>query len=507
MTDRSKLKTKLKKIFIFIVSFLLLISILILVLISCGNKSDDAEESLVGTSGNTEDDISDDTVIPEDMPRFDNEDYNGRTFMIYYINWSLYKDYYFADSINGDYINDAAFNRMQKTNEELNINIQTVTTTSSNDSAEQLANIRKVVMAGDTTYDLLLIHNSSDLATYVKDRLILNWNDVPNIDMKKSYWNQSVTDNMTFAGMTPFASNDFVLPDVNSIFFNTSMLNNLKLEEPYTLVENKLWTWDKITEMASKGSADTNGDGVYNEEDQYGFVGEMGWQFGSIPTSCNQYTVVTGNDGVPVLNINTPKMSAIIEKINTLINSGNNAFVWGYSHATDPNVGGILPISFDNGKALFFLVPLSLAKTFRKTEVDFGILPFPKYDEAQDNYISLNWAGFLCIPASVSDTGLSGKVTELLAYYSKSTVIPAFYDVVLGQKISRSIESTKMLDIIFNNTVYDLGIYIGGGIYSITSDMVKSKSNDFASFYAKNENSWLKTLNDYYIANIEYMAD
>ena len=483
--------------------FILLSFVLLLFLTACGNNSDTPSDTTTMTQ--VEEEIVSETTESGDVPDIGDEDYGGRVFNLFYLNWSLYRDYYFSDGLNGDIINDAAYERLQKVEEQLKIDIQTSITAPTNGGTEQLGKLRETVMAGDDTYDLLLIHNSTQLVNYVSDRLVLNWQDIPTANMEKSYWNQSVLDNMTLAGMTPFASNDFVLPDVNTIFFNTQMSADLNHEDPYSLVLNNKWTWDKLTEMASTASADLNGDGVYDDQDQYGFVGEAGWQFGSIPTGCDQYIVATDNNGAPQMNMNTSKMVNIIEKINFLINSGNNSFIWSYSTATDPNSGGTPPVSFDSGRALFYLVPMSLAKVFRETDVDFGILPLPKYDEAQKEYITLNWAGFLCVPMTVSDPELVGKVSELLAYYSKSTVIPAFYDVVLGQKISRNQESIQMLDIIFENTVYDLGIYLG--FYGVTSDMAKANNNDFASYYAKNENNYIKTLNDYYKAHEDYMNE
>ena len=482
---------------------ILLSLVLLLVLLSCNDTSDISSETT--TVSQVEESITAETTESGDVPDIGDEDYGGRVFNLYYLDWSLYRDYYFADSLNGDFINDAAYERLQKVEEQLKIDIQTSNTQPTNGGVEQLTKLRQVVMAGDDTYDLLLIHNSTELAAYVNDRLVFNWQDIESVDMEKSYWNQTVVSNMTLSGVTPFASNDFVLSDVNSIFFNTQISADLGHESPYELVLNHKWTWDKLTEMASTASVDLNGDGEFTDADQYGFVGEIGWQFGSIPTGCDQYTIVIDDDGLPQLNVNTAKMVTIVEKINNLVNSGNNAFVWPYSSATDPNAGGTPPVSFDSGRALFYLVPMSLAKVFRETDVDFGILPLPKFDEQQKDYITLNWAGFLCVPMTANDPELTGKVAELLAYYSKSTVIPAFYNVVLGQKISRSDESAQMLDIIFENTVYDLGIYLGGLFYNITTDLVKANNTDFASFYAKNENNFLKTINDYAKAHEEYI--
>ncbi|MCL2517753.1 MAG: ABC transporter substrate-binding protein [Oscillospiraceae bacterium] len=484
-----------------ILALFLLSALILITIISCGNSSKNETnnpEAIVADPQNTE------TTRDPELPNIADADYNNRDFLIYYINWSLYKDYYFADSQNGEIINDACYDRTALIEEKLNINITTVPTTEANGGLEQINKMRACVMANDDIYDLLLLHNSTMMATFIADRLVLNWNDIPVIDRSKSYWNQSVSKNLNINGMLPFASNDFILPDVNSIFFHTQLLDDLNLENPYEIVNDGRWTWDKLIQMASVASADIDGDGVFTAEDRYGFVGEFGWQFGSVPTSCNQYTIKIDSDGKPQLNINTPVMIGLMEKIERLIKADNISFTWGFSQVTDPNLGGTPPVSFNSGRALFYMVPLSLAKLFREMDVDFGIIPLPKYNEAQENYITLNWAGFLSVPLTVQDTELVGKVVELLGYYNKQIVIPMFYDILLGQKISRDDRSNEMLNIIFKNSVYDLGVVLDSPFYCITLNVVNSK-NGFASYYTANENSLQKIIDDYYKAHVEYM--
>ena len=127
----------------------------------------------------------------------------------------------------------------------------------------------------------------------------------------------------------------------------------------------------------------------------------------------------------------------------------------------------------------------------------------PKFDEAQKNYITLNWAGFMCVPASVGNTELVGKTVELLGYYNGQIVMPAFYDILLGQKISRDTESQQMLDIIFGNTVYDLGVNLGSGFYMVLPWTIDAGGN-FASYYEKNIKSLENTVDKYCTAHKEY---
>lgn len=467
-------------------------------ILSCSEKPAAAENNSE-TAVATEEAVT----LPEgDKPDIEKADYQGRTFNILYPLWSLYKNFYFAEEITGDAVNDAIYDRTQKIEEFLNIDI----TDFSMDYIDKiLPELNKTVMAGLDVYDLALLHCATSLGNYVNDGLVIDWNNISNIDMGKSYWNQSVKSNMQLNGILPFASNDFIIPDVNSIFFNNRLAEENNIGNIYDTVFDGKWTWDKFYEMASTASRDIDGDGIFTDQDQYGFVGEIGWQFGSITTSAGQYVVKTDSEGTPQLAINTESMITLVEKIDKLINTADISYTWKYSMSYDPNAGGIPPVSFDSGRALFYLVPLSLAKNFRETDADFGIVPLPKLDEVQKDYITLNWSGFMCVPLSASDPSFTGSVVELLAYYNKEIVMPAFYDILLGQKISRDEDSVLMLDIIFKGNVYDLGVNLG--IYNILTDIVSSQNAEFTSYYAKNEKAFNKTITDYYQAHIKYQEN
>lgn len=482
-----------------LISFILICLLFFAFLTACGKEEKASSDTQSITTELSPDETDAETTDEGDKPDVMRADYEGAVFNILYPNWSLYNSYYFAEENNGEAVNDAIYDRTLKLEESMNIDLTWITKGYIDTIAPE---VNKTVLAGMDTYQLALTHCATSLVNYPKQGLVANWLNVPGVDLDKSYWNQSIKERMAIAGVLPFGVNSFILPDVNSIFFNTLLNDNLVHENLYKLTLDGKWTWDKLSEYASLASLDIDGDSKFTENDQYGFVGELGWQFASIPVSCGQYIITTDPEQGAV-TINSEKTINIIDKIKTMLYSGNSAFTWGYSHAYDPNIGGVPPVDFNAGKALFYLVPLSLASTFREMETDFGILPLPKYDEAQENYETLNWSGFMVIPATVGDLEMVGTVVENLGYLNDKIVLPAFYEILLGQKISRNEESSQMLDIIFKGSVYDLGVNLG--LYGITEACCKSaNAKDFASYYEKNIKSWTKTVDDYTKACEEY---
>ena len=482
-----------------LISVILLFTLLASVLIACGDASGgNGGETTTAAPSSDESTAPAETEPEGDKPDFEMTDYEGREFKILYPQWSLYNNFYFAEEANGEAMNDAIYERTAKIEEDLNVDIIAYT----NGYIEKiLPELRKTVLAGLDEYDLVLTHCATDLPAYVSDSLVMNWNKIPYIDMDKSYWNASLKETVESSGMLAFAANDFILPDVNTMFFNKTLIDDLSLENPYDLVNGGTWTWDKLIEMSANASRDVNGDGAFDDKDQYGFVGEMGWQFASVATGADQYVVEIEN-GVPVLAVNTDRMVTLVEKIHSMLKSGNTAFTWNYSAEYDPNNNGTPPVDFNEGRALYYLVPLSLASHFRAMDVEFGIVPMPKYNDAQENYLSLNWAGYMCVPMTAGDLEFTGKVVDLLGYYNSTIVKPAFYDILLGQKITRDEESMLMLDIVFGSAVYDFGVALG--LYGIFNTVVSGDGN-FVSYYEKNEKTWNNTITKYATACEEYM--
>ena len=94
----------------------------------------------------------------------------------------------------------------------------------------------------------------------------------------------------------------------------------------------------------------------------------------------------------------------------------------------------------------------------RSMETDFGILPYPKYDEAQERYYSrVSYYNAPIVPVTNNNLELTGALLEYFNYISSETVIPAYYDIVLKSKTSRDNESQAMLDLIFDSRVVDIG--------------------------------------------------
>jgi ABC-type glycerol-3-phosphate transport system substrate-binding protein len=257
--------------------------------------------------------------------------------------------------------------------------------------------------------------------------------------------------------------------------------------------------------MAKQISKDIDGDGQYTDADLYGFVGELDWMFVNAMYACDQHVMRRESDGHYILDLNTSKTQTIVDKFYDLLFVGNQSYPYLYG-AKDT---GKDYIPFDSGRALFYMNVPGYVKELRATEFDFGILPYPKYDENQEKYINLNWAGTICAPLNISNPEKVGAVVEYLGAKSHEIVLPTYFDILLNGKLTRDDESREMLEIIYGDSIYDFGLNFSAfnDLLYVVPKLLQSKSVDLTSFYEKRADKIQQQYDkiyDAFIANSEF---
>ena len=163
---------------------------------------------------------------------------------------------------------------------------------------------------------------------------------------------------------------------------------------------------------------------------------------------------------------------------------------------------------FTEGRALFFQAPLRYAELMRTSEVDFGMVPFPKYDTNQDRYYTtvVDDLSVFCVPVSTKDLNYSGLILDALCRESSELVIPKYYDQALKYKYTRDNESEEMLNIARDSIWFDFGFIYSQALNGLGSflDILKNNNSDIASAWASKEASYeagLDTLIEYIKGN------
>ena len=100
-------------------------------------------------------------------------------------------------------------------------------------------------------------------------------------------------------------------------------------------------------------------------------------------------------------------------------------------------------------------------------DLDYGILPSPKFSADQEDYecyVSTVYASCIAIPATpAAEPEQIALALEVLNAASSVTVHDAYYETILKKRSLKDDESERVLDILFENRVYDLGAIYGWG--------------------------------------------
>ena len=140
----------------------------------------------------------------------------------------------------------------------------------------------------------------------------------------------------------------------------------------------------------------------------------------------------------------------------------------------------------------------------RDSGVEFGVLPIPKWDEKQENYIASTSDRQLCILNTIEDKDRTATLTEAMSSAGYRIMRPAYFDVALTKKFTPDPESTDILYLISDALCADLAFLNGSGDKALGRVLIYSlKNNDdnIASRIAEQlpvEQKGVDTLNEFY---------
>jgi len=266
---------------------------------------------------------------------------------------------------------------------------------------------------------------------------------------------------------------------IRILMFNKQIHRDSGLENLYELVKTGRWTIDTFYNVSKDVSADLNGDGIMDTRDRYGLLLQRGsvvcFMFGA-----GVNTTSKDSSDLPGLSIGDERSLLVLQKIHEAVNAPNLAIF----DSEFPNTWADLQIAFENNQGLLFGEVLQLAERMRASDTDFGILPFPKFDEIQESYFAFadsRCINHIFIPITNHNLVETGQILEILSAESYYTVRPAYYEKSLTGKFVRDEESSEMLDIILANKIVSMDEMFNWGMLNAVSDALTSPGPDFVS--------------------------
>lgn len=426
--------------------------------VSCSEKQNDGAETQPADDTSADTSAAADETAPEEVETDSNVRlWEGKTFDGYQVNIigrqsETYSIDFYAEEITGEIVNDAVYNRNIKVEDELDVDLEYIPSAANETEFNQ--DVANSVRAADGAYDLVSSYAYFGV-TLSLENVLYNLHNVPNVTLSNSWYNQSFVNEMTMFDQLYFVVGDLTLTATDRMmitFFNKDLAGNYYTgTDFYDLVYEGGWTIDYMNELVAETWTDENGNGKRDGWDTYGFAVNTG----SVPTdglmSALRVRVAVKNaEGVPEITVYTDHTNSAFEKLQKL-----------YFNTTGTGLNMDQGKTFMEERAIFVMGCASFAKTsLRDFEPDYGVLPLPKYDEAQDGYYTTAQDAYniVSIPTTCQNFEAVGAALDYLSCLSAESVYPAYFENTFEKQYMRSEQDSVMFDFIRQGLEFNIGV-------------------------------------------------
>ena len=454
---------------------------------SCAKSGDDDAADTQGADSVTEAETQLSDNLPSDL------NYGGDTVTIISRDlegWT--RGEVSVEKLNGDPVNDSIYERNKAVESRLNVKIESIL---DNDSGSGVVPEKVVtaVKAGTSEYDLMAACSYTTFPHTLTGSFV-NLKNVDYLDLEQPWWTQGFNEAVAYNDMQFMATGSVLLSIYRFAFvtvFNKDMFTDANQPFLYDTVEAGQWTLDKQTALVPLFYQD-DGDGVQEAEgDIYGFISSKLISTDAYWSSCELDIIKKNADGVLEVVMDTDKIHSATDKILKLYYGTDNGTYALDSYGGDAEQDDIRDMFSQGQGAMATLRIMALEnQAMRKMEQEYGVVPMPKYDEAQKDYKTLLHDQFTvyAVPTTVQGPKqeMVGAVLEAMGSASYNIVKPAYYEQTLRTKIAADPQSALMMDIITEGIYIDLGIiYVDCGVHAGLRSMVGENSNNTSSRFKR----------------------
>ena len=417
-----------------------------------------------------------------------------------------------AEEIVGDKASDAALQRNSKVENDLNIRLNYMESDYSYLTVS--SDIRNLILDGGAD-DIQLIINDIRIIGLCAEGLFHDASLGAYFDFEQNYWYDDLTESVALkSGTRHVLMGDFFIDIIrysNSILFNKDLYEIFggDSEGIYDVVHSGDWTLDKLMSILQGGEGysynstyiDFTGNRKRDTRDTYGIAFTDYWG-SSIPfmVSTDPGYITRDEEGFPQLaNYNNNTVS-LCEKLDKLYHMPETAFMIHKDDAAARKAFLENRVLFLGGQMLGHLE----SSDYANSEMNFAILPYPKLNEYQQDYVSpihdITEVGFIPATVSFAEFDLVSAVIEALTKESANTVIPKYYESTLKIRYARESANADMIQLIhdhYGNAFplawdYSIANFIMGSV----SQTIKNGADTYASYYRSYENTAQSTLTD-----------
>lgn len=424
----------------------------------------------------------------------DNLNFGGET--IYFLS----RDSVFVDDEvsvqdqNGAQVNDAIYNRNKRVEQLLGIKIDDRKITGDNYVVS--TELRNAAKNGEANFDIAANSTYSTIM-YTAENILVDLTECEYLDLDAIYWSQGFNEQASFGEAQYLCTGAMAISLFRYMFvtfYNKQLVENTEYEDLYGVVDSGKWTLDYQIKLAKDLYKD-NGDGNVTEDDTFGFATSTVLYVDPYWSSCDVTILKKNADNIPEYALDIEKVTSVFGKVIELYHRSSS---WMDNSSGDDGKQNALSAIFSSGRAATTTMRLVSVETndFLNMETEYGIIPVPKYDDAQEKYYTYLHDQFTSfgITSVVSRdeerVQMLGAVLEALALYSYRDVVPTYYELALKGRYLEDSESWRMLDMIYENVRIDAGVLYTkqlDSIHQVPRDPVKNGASSLTALFKAKE--------------------
>ncbi|MCQ2433294.1 MAG: hypothetical protein MJ175_11880 [Clostridia bacterium] len=489
-----------------ILSSCLLASLLLGALASCGGEAETTANDTVPAGNDTPAETEAAEESPYEKDALPELDFGGTAFRVLYRDDLV--DSFFRAEQDGDVVDDAVYSANLAVEERLNVDYQLTTLAGSASADRDNYNnaIINSVLSGDDAYDMVTIMTYYT-PTIICSGALLDLMSTKYLDFTKPWWVQDLTNLATLNGKLYFASGDISLELMQRTYcmlFNKKVATDLDTENLYDIVKSGKWTIDTAARIAKDTYADLNSNGSIDPEDRYGLViSDYNHAAGFICSTDLELTS-RDKDGIQHIDCGSQRAVDIVQRMVGFANDTPGVFYQTQNDAGSTEKHQIYYNMFRENRLLLITAEFDQVRTiYRDMDSEFGVIPYPKFDESQAEYHTLarNTYSSFAIPTTCKDPDMVSAVMEAQASQNYRTTSQTYFETALKVKYSRDDMTSQMFDIIKAGSKFNFGVtfsLVMGGVQTKFNRSMADNNPNWASTYAAIEQSAEETLQKFY---------
>jgi len=430
-----------------------------------------------------------DPMLQDDLPEANFDGYNFRILSCEFVGREL-ASFLMSDEMNGDAVNDTLFNNTLEVEDRFNVDISYFSVT---DVGAVQNTVKTSVNGGTDDFDIQCGHdiNTANLA---KQGMFYNLYDIEQFNFDKPWWPKNIVSQLDVAGKLFLGSTYLTFNGLHwtrVLIANKDRFEEIQIEIPYEDINNGTWYFDDMYTLCESASRDLDGDGKIGGKDLYGFALGNGVTY-CLQDNFNMIFHEETEEGL-VVNPDQERIDTIIEGVRKLLKNENITYL---------GSGGdefCIDIFLDNRCVIGTTMIGTAYDSFRDAESRYTILPFPKYDELQEEYINTCTDAFWAIPITASEhLEVIGTVIEALSCINYQRVLPIYYETAIKTKLSDSPDDAAMFDIIKDSRTIGFEYAYQMTFANIIDTLVIRSNTAFSTYYARQKKLAQKNADKFY---------